>query len=48
MEEVTDVLIVSHYDMVMVKWQALIGLEAVSKSYSCVKNLTFCNVFVFG
>jgi hypothetical protein len=38
----------SHYNMVFVKWRALIGLEAVSKSYSCIKKFTFWNGFVFG
>jgi hypothetical protein len=33
----------SHYGMVFIKWRVLIGLEAVSKSYSCIKN--GCTVF---
>jgi hypothetical protein len=30
----------SHYDTGVVKWRALIGLEAVSESYSCMEKLT--------
>jgi hypothetical protein len=38
----------SHYDMIFVKWRALIDLEAVSESFFCIEKLTFCNGFVFG
>jgi hypothetical protein len=43
MEETADVRIAynSYYDVVFVKGRALIGLEAVSKSYSCIEKLTF-------
>jgi hypothetical protein len=36
----------SHYDMVFVKWGALIGLKAVSKSNSSIEK-TFLKLYVF-